>query len=150
MADRYTRRINLYINDKEVRNDIASIRKEMTKMQSAQNRMIVGSKEYVAQGKKIAMLRGIMTKHQNDIRKTSQAWFSLNNVSQTINKYMSSIMAAAAAFTAIIMGLRKAAQEAMLFEERLDNLSALTGLEGRQLEWLGNQAKETSVSITDS
>ncbi|NQU51635.1 MAG: hypothetical protein HQ522_03755, partial [Bacteroidetes bacterium] len=148
MADRYTRRINLYINDKEVRNDIASIRKEMMKMQQAQNRMIIGSKEYVAQGKRIAALRGIMNKHQADLRKTQQGWFSLSRAAEKANKYMSGAMAAVAAVMALVMGLRKAAQAAMEFEERLDNLSALTGLEGRQLQWLGDTAKQTSIAIT--
>ncbi|RLD57302.1 MAG: phage tail tape measure protein, partial [Bacteroidetes bacterium] len=150
MAERYTRRINLYINDKEVRNDIASIRKEMMKMQSAQNRMIIGSKEYKAQATKIGMLRGIMNKHQADLRKTQQGWFSLSRAADTANKYMSGAMAAVASIMAVVMGLRKAAKAAMDFEERLDNLSALTGLEGRQLQWLGDTAKETSIAITKS
>ena len=150
MADRYIRRINLYINDKEVRNDIASIRKEMMKMQQTQNRMIIGSKEYIAQGKRIAMLRGIMNKHQADLRKTQQGWFSLSRAAEKANKYMAGAMAAVASIMAVVMGLRKAAKAAMDFEERLDNLSALTGLEGRQLQWLGDTAKETSIAITGS
>lgn len=150
MADRYTRRINLYINDKEVRNDISSIRKEMTKATAAQNKMIIGSKEYVAQGKKVALLKGIIAKHQADIRKTTQSWSGLSRAVDKVNRYMGATMAAAAAIMAVIMGLRKAAEAAMLFEERLDNLSALTGLEGRQLLWLGQQAKDASVSVTDS
>ena len=72
MAERYTRRINLYINDKEVRNDIASIRKEMTKMSAAQNRMVIGSREYVAEGKKIAALRAIIKQHNDDLQQTSK------------------------------------------------------------------------------
>jgi menaquinone-dependent protoporphyrinogen IX oxidase len=147
MADRYTRRINLYINDKEVRNDIASIRKEMMKAQQAQNRMIIGSQQYVAQGKKVAALRSIMNKHNADLRKTQQSWFSLGNMAEKANKYMSAAMAVTGTFIAIIMGFRKAAEAAMEFAERLDNLSALTGLEGRQLEWLGYNTIQTYCSF---
>ncbi len=96
------------------------------------------------------MLRGIMNKHQADLRKVQTGWFSLGKAAETANKYMSGAMAVTAALMGIIMGLRKAAKAAMDFEERLDNLSALTGLEGRQLQWLGDTAKETSVSITET
>ncbi|NQU33707.1 MAG: hypothetical protein HQ521_10770, partial [Bacteroidetes bacterium] len=75
-------------------------------MQQAQNRMIIGSKEYVAQGKRIAMLRGIMNKHQADLRKTQQGWFSLSRAAEKANKYMSGAMAAVAAVMALVMGLR--------------------------------------------
>lgn len=113
MADRYTRRINLYINDKEVRNDIASIRKEMMKAQQAQNKMIIGSKEYVAQGRKIAMLKGIMNKHNADLQKAQRNWFSLSRVADTATKYMSVAMSAFAGIVAIAMGFRSASQAAM-------------------------------------
>ncbi|MCF6356539.1 MAG: phage tail tape measure protein [Draconibacterium sp.] len=91
-----------------------------------------------------------MNKHQADLRKVQTGWFSLGKAAETANKYMSGAMAVTAALMGIIMGLRKAAKAAMDFEERLDNLSALTGLEGRQLQWLGDTAKETSVSITET
>lgn len=57
MASSYTRRINLYINGKEVKNDIASIRGEMNRLVNAQSRMEIGSREYIAQMQKIKSLK---------------------------------------------------------------------------------------------
>ena len=48
------------------------------------------------------------------------------------------------------LGFQKCAEEAEKFEENLDNLSALTGLGGKNLSWLGDQAKEMSVKTTES
>jgi hypothetical protein len=76
MATSYTRRINLYINGKEVKNDIASIRAEMNRLVNAQ---------------------------------------SFND-----------------------------------FDERLDNLSALTGLAGEDLTALGETAKKLSTTTLES
>ena len=57
MAERYTRRINLYINGKEVRNNISSIRKEMNRLQNEQARMTVGSRAYQMQAERIKSLK---------------------------------------------------------------------------------------------
>ena len=62
MASSYTRRINLYINGKEVTNDIASIRAEMNRLVNAQSRMEIGSREYIAQMQKIKSLKAMNSK----------------------------------------------------------------------------------------
>ena len=49
----YTRRINLYINDKEVKHDIKSIQKEFYKANNELKKMEIGSKEYIAQTQKV-------------------------------------------------------------------------------------------------
>ena len=67
MAQSYNRRINLYINGKEVSNNIASIRAEMNKLVNAQARMTIGSKEYTAQTAKIRSLKAIMDQHRQDL-----------------------------------------------------------------------------------
>lgn len=149
MANSYTRRINLYINGKEVKNNIGSIQAEMRKLINEQKRMTIGSQEYHAHAAKIRSLRGVMKQHQQDITGIQRSW-SLKKMSDGFNRYFGLITAGIASLTGIVLGFRKAADAASLFEERLDNLSALTGLSGKELEWLGNQAKETSIKTTES
>ena len=74
MASNYTRRINLYINGKEVKNDIASIRSEMQKLVNQQARITIGSKEYVAAAKEIRKLKTIVAEHNEDLKVTSKGW----------------------------------------------------------------------------
>ncbi len=54
-----------------------------------------------------------------------------------------------AGMTRFVRKMNEAAKVADDFNERLDNLSALTGLEGRELDELGDIAKKTSVKITE-
>ena len=42
MASNYTRRINLYINGKEIKNELSSIKGEMNKISNAQAHMAIG------------------------------------------------------------------------------------------------------------
>jgi len=151
MAREYTREIYLYINGKEISNDIKSIRKEMTELINKQARMTIGSQEYVEAGKKIKLLKGILDQHTQSLRQVDRTWKStLNNLGDQFNRFQTLGMAVIGATVGIIAGFLKTAEAANLFEERLDNLSALTGLNGKELEWLGEKAKETSVSVTES
>ena len=70
-------------------------------------------------------------------------------ISDGFNKYFGIVTAGAASFAGLIMAGRKAVDTFNQFEERVSNLSALTGLEGEQLEWLTEKAKETSVATVE-
>ncbi|MDV7390388.1 hypothetical protein RZS08_03500, partial [Arthrospira platensis SPKY1] len=65
------------------------------------------------------------------------------------NKYFGMITAFAASLTGLVLGFRQAQSAANDFEEKVDNLSALTGLLGDELEWLSQKAKETSIGMTE-
>ena len=56
-------------------------------------------------------------------------------------------------FAGILIGLKRMVSTAdslfTRFQERVDNLSALTGLEGDQLDWLSEKAKETSTATIE-
>lgn len=150
MAKSYNRRINLYINGKEVKNDISSIRKEMYKLINQQARMTRGSDEYISHTKKIRALRSILDQHNQQLRQTGNSWMSLKKMANGFNNYFGLVTAFLASFTGVVLGFRKAADAANLFEERLDNLSALTGLTGKELQWLGDNAKASSTKITEN
>ncbi len=144
------RRVNLYINGKEVKGSIKGITAEFKKLTAEQKDMTIGTKEYQAHAKKINRLKAVMDQHHQSINRTAGAWGSLQKAANGFNKYFMMITAGIATLTGLVMAFRKAADAANIFEERLDNLSALTGLEGKSLEWLGDKAKETSVAILEA
>lgn len=144
------RRVNLYINGKEAGNDVKSVRAEMQKLVNEQARMKLGSDEYVAHAKRIRELKSVINEHNRQLQVTERRWFSLSNLSDGFNKYFGMIGSFLAGLTGVVLGFRKCADEANKFEENLDNLSALTGLEGKNLEWLGEQAEQMSVKTTES
>ena len=53
MAKSSTRRVTIYINDKEIEASVKQIRSEMNKLVNEQNRMVIGSDEYISHAKKI-------------------------------------------------------------------------------------------------
>ncbi|MDR0206184.1 MAG: hypothetical protein LBI45_02870, partial [Bacteroidales bacterium] len=67
MAKSSTRRINIYINGKEVEATVKGIRAEMNRLINEQNRMIMGSQEYIVHAKKIQELRGYLQEHTANI-----------------------------------------------------------------------------------
>lgn len=139
MAD-YNRKINLFINGREVNNDIASVRKEMRRLINEQSRMTIGSKEYNEQMKKIRTLKGIINEHNQQLQTTSKLWSNFKKVAAGF--------IAGFSLSRVISGLNNAIQASSRFEERLDNLQALTGLSGDKLKYLADAAKETSVKVT--
>ena len=152
MASKSTinKRVNIYINGREVSNDIKSIRTEMQKAVNDIARMKRGSDEYNAKAKEIRTLKAIIQEHNQQLRTTEQRWSSLNNAANGLKKYSGIILSFVGSLTGATLGFQKCAEEAEKFEENLDNLSALTGLGGKNLSWLGDQAKEMSVKTTES
>jgi TP901 family phage tail tape measure protein len=80
---------------------------------------------------------------------TNDAGMSLSKMADGFNKYFAIITAGAATLTGFIMGMRKAVDVFNLFEKRVDNLSALTGLVGDDLAWLSDEAKKMSVATIE-
>lgn len=66
-----------------------------------------------------------------------------------VNKYAGMIAVAAASFTGFALGVKGAIEAANDYEEKVANLSALTGLTGKDLNWLSDQAKEMSTSTVN-
>lgn len=66
----YDRHINIWINGKEVKNDLSSMEKELYKMRNEWKKMNVGTQEWIDKGKEIQKLKGIVDEHNASIRKT--------------------------------------------------------------------------------
>ncbi len=145
MAASYDRRISFYINGKEISNDLKSIRAEMTKMNNEQARMIIGSKEYINHAKGIRELKGIMADHNQQVAAIGKSW-SLAKMGDSFNRYFSMLQAGTAAVIGLVLGFKALVKVHNDFEERVSNLSALTGLSGKNLQWLADQAKLLSTS----
>ncbi|MEA3378030.1 MAG: hypothetical protein U9Q69_00155, partial [Nanoarchaeota archaeon] len=96
------RYINLYVNGKQVENNIKSIKGEMKHLINKQAKMTRGSKEYVEAGKKIKHLSGIMRKHRSDIYGVSGAW---NKMKLGVKNFVTSAVGGFATVTGAIYGI---------------------------------------------
>ena len=70
----YNRNVNIWINGKEVKNDIASIRGEWFKLNNELKRTTIGTEEYKQKAEELKRVDGILRKHQEEIKSTGSAW----------------------------------------------------------------------------
>jgi len=120
----------------------------MLKIVNAQKLMTIGSQEYNLATQKIKQLNGVLAQHSEQVREVQRGW-SMKGMADGFNRYMGMITAFAASATGLVIGFKQIIQTFNDYEERVDNLSALTGLAGENLEWLSNKAKELSTSTLE-
>lgn len=133
MAQTYDRRINLYINGTQVKNDAASIRKEMYKVSNELNRMTIGSDEYVAHARKIRTLKGILDEHQAQLRSTEKSWFSMGKMADGFNRYFSMATAFMASFAGVALTVKSTVQAFAEYDDKLADVMKTTGLTRAQV-----------------
>ena len=128
MAATYTRRINLYINGKQVSADIVSIRKEMAKLVNEQARMTIGSKEYVKHTAKIKGLKTIIDQHNQDLSTTHKQWNRFQKLSDAANRYFAAITAGVMAVTAAVMTIKSSINAFAEYDDKLVDVMKTTDL----------------------
>ena len=138
MAQSYDRRINLYINGTQVKNDISSIRKEMYKLTNEQAHMTIGSREYYEQAAKIKQLKGIMAQHVQDISNVKKGW-SLQRMADGFNRYFAMITAAMASFAGVALTIKSSVQAFAEFDDKLSDVQKTTGLTKEQVKALSDE-----------
>lgn len=146
------RGIVLYIDGKEVVNNVTSIKAELRKLTKELDGMAIGSKEYVEQTKKIRALKQILNDHQQSLRGISnevrQSTFSMGKFVDGFNRFGGFIASSVAALTGFILGLRALRDEQNKLEDSQHGLQALTGLDDNSISWLTDKAKELSTTMT--
>ena len=70
MAKNINRKVTIYINGKEVENNIESIRKEVRKLRAEQAKCTIGSEEYIEMTKAIKQLDKVIAKHNEELGRT--------------------------------------------------------------------------------
>lgn len=104
------------------------------------------TKEYVEKSRQLRLVNAEISKVNAQYR--AQSSF-IARAAEGFNHYFTMATAVIASFAGVILGMRKAIDTFNEFEERLDNLSALTGLAGEELDWLAKKADELSVSMLE-
>jgi TP901 family phage tail tape measure protein len=135
----YTRRINLFINGKEINNDLKSIKAEMARLVNAQSKMTIGSKEYVAHGQQIKVLNNILKQHRAEINETAKSWWSMSNMADKFNKYAAIFTGIGATLAGVVFGARKANDAFLEYDEKLADVKKTTGLTKDQVKALSTE-----------
>ena len=72
MAKEVNKRVNVWINGKEVKNNVKSIRAAMVQLTNQLNKMEIGSAEYVETSKRLRELKTIYDEHCKSLKMKSQ------------------------------------------------------------------------------
>lgn len=146
------RGVYLYIDGKEIKNDINSIDLEVKRLQRDIKDMTIGSEEYNRQMQKIQHLKGILREHRNEIRgvteDTKKSTISVGKLVDGFNRFGGIIVTVIGFMTGVTLALRSFRDERNKLEESQAGLKALTGLDDDSIAWLTRQAKQLSTTMT--
>jgi hypothetical protein len=148
MANSYDRRINLYINGREIQNNLASIQKEIFKTTNELRRMTIGSEEYNIKAAEVKKLKTIFAEHQQQLRGTVSAWGKLK---ETI-KGLLPVMSAAAAIGMLknfAQSVLRVRAEFEKFEAVLTNSLGSNKKARQELQMLQEFASKTPFSLQE-
>ncbi|NCB08616.1 MAG: hypothetical protein EOM73_10670, partial [Bacteroidia bacterium] len=126
MAGNYTRRINLYINGMQVRNDIKSINAEMIKLSRYTKTINTRSQEYHRNMVRIRLLNNIISEHNAKLRMTQLNLTTLKGLANAFNKYWPVVMGTIGAFAGLVMGTRRASEEFTEFDDKITDVMKVT------------------------
>jgi len=124
------------------------IKKAITELNREQEKLNRNTKEYAENSQKLKILRAEFAAINNETRSRGKGW-SIGGMADGFNKYFGVITAGIASLTGLALGFKAVVQSFNDFQERVSNLSALTGLKGGPLEWLTQKAKELSTTVLD-
>lgn len=149
MAQSYDRRINLYINGTKVRNDAASIRKEMYKLTNELSHLTIGTAEYNRKAAELRNLKSIYNRHQETLRATTHEVdklnksaeetskkFNLGKMADGFNRYFTMFTTFAASFAGVALTVKSTVQAFAKFDDKLADVMKTTGLTRNQVLWL--------------
>lgn len=146
------RGVYLYIDGKEIKNDINSIDLEMKRLQRDIKEMTRGSEEYNRTMAKIQHLQGILKRHRQEIKgittETKKATVSIGSMVDWFNRFGGVILSVIGFLTGFTLALRAIRDERNKLEESQAGLKALTGLDDDSIAWLTGQAKTLSTTMT--
>lgn len=146
------RGVYLYIDGKEIKNDINSIDLEMKRLQRDIKEMTRCSEEYNRTMAKIQHLQGILKQHRQEIKgittETKKATVSIGSMVDWFNRFGGVILSVIGFLTGFTLALRAIRDERNKLEESQAGLKALTGLDDDSIAWLTGQAKTLSTTMT--
>lgn len=145
------RGIELYIDGKEVKNDIRAVEAEAKKLKKEIRGMTIGSEEYIQTSKRIRQLDKVLQQHRKEIKAVEVQQESLiSRGVKWFKDYSLQITGAIAALTGVAMKLNEFRRQAAEKEDAAANLKALTGLDDENIEWLTQQADKLSTTMEKS
>jgi len=146
MADTTNRKINIWINSKQVENNFRSIADASRKATNELSRMTIGSKQYNEQAAKIRQLKALAEEHRKNINSIGTAWGDVKN---RIRDYAAGNILAGIfdkAITTVQQGFTAILDSTKILE---DGMTAVyTNLDSKAMEDYSESLKDTAKSVS--
>ncbi|MBC5840737.1 phage tail tape measure protein [Flavobacterium sp. F-380] len=143
-AENINRRLNIYINDREVVNSMRGVGSEMARVRNQMRNLNAGADDYNEQLQELRSTYSRLTQEQARFRtEIAQTPSVLQRIRGALGPVASGMLAAfsvgalAAGFTRVLGNAKKLIQE---FGQSVADLSSITGATGKDLDFLKNQA----------
>lgn len=141
MAKSSTRRVTIYINGKEVEASVKQIRAEMNKLVNEQNRMVIGSDEYIAHAKKIKELRQYLKEHAQNIGSAASAWSEMYNKVLQFGTGIGGLTQILSSLDNVTSTLKQVATDLAAMDDVYSDVIKTTGMTREQVEELNESFK---------
>ena len=141
MAKSSTRRVTIYINGKEVGASVKQIRSEMNKLVNEQNRMVIGSDEYISHAKKIKELRQYLKEHAQNIGSAASAWTEMYNKVLQFGTGIGGLTQILSSLDNVTSTLKQVATDLAAMDDVYSDVIKTTGLTREQVEELNESFK---------
>lgn len=155
MAKEVNKRINIWINGKEVENNIKSVRQAMAHLTNQLNKMEIGSKEYVATSKKLRDLKGIYKEHVQQLNDAEKSTKKLNTSAKDSAIVLGGMTAAVAGAAAVLGKLVSMSHEYVeayaTLDDAMTDVVKYTGMTRQEVEELNEAfaAMDTRTPVTE-
>lgn len=142
MAKSSTRRVTIYINGKEVEASVKQIRAEMNRLINEQNRMVIGSDEYIAHAKKIRELREYLKEHARNIGSAASAWSEMYNKFLQFGAGIGGFVQIFNTFDSITSTLKQVATDLAAMDDVYSDVMKTTNLTREEVDELNESFKK--------
>lgn len=141
MAGSLNKKINIYINGKEVQNTIKSLTAEMKKLRAEQAKLPIGSDQYIEHAKKIRQIDGILREQRRAVTEMGDAWQNALRTMSRIGNTIGGIRAFGAMVKATGDSIENIVETAAQLDDAYAQVRKTTGLSKEEVAQLNEAFK---------
>ena len=136
------KKINIYINGKEVQNTIKSLTAEMKKLRAEQAKLPIGSDEYIAHAKRIRQIDGILREQRRAVTEMGDAWQNALRTMSRIGNTIGGLRAFGAMVKATGDSINNIVETAAQLDDAYAKVRKTTGLSKEEVAALNESFKQ--------
>lgn len=136
------KKINIYINGKEVKNTIKDLTAEIKRLRAEQAKLPIGSDEYIAHAKRIRQIDGILREQRKAVTEMGDAWQTTLRTMSRIGNTIGGLRAFGAMVKATGDSINNIVETAAQLDDAYAKVRKTTGLSKEEVAALNESFKQ--------